>query len=1444
MKKIKVYVFCRDKLVEWEIDSSQGRSIEFLLDKQTTLFSRNYKFHFSYDKDSYKLEARHEFELLYRDQSVNSKLIVDGDILVCNFPDERLKIALLIQFEDFYSSNFYKCKIDDVKSLTIGSNEDCDIVYPNENVLDYHITLNFKKHKAEVISNGVGSYINNRKFTKYDVKFGDVIFLYGLKCVYLGEYLGINNPKDNISSKLNFSDNQIEDLEPEKFIKFKPDLIGSEGVRLDLDEEKSVEFEPPVINKSVLPKLLYFGVIPIALVVLVLFSFAFGFKSGGYAVYISIGVCLALIGGCVLGVLHDKKSYEKQLDSYNNYLDDKFKEISLIKDERVRSLCRRYPKTIDCYENVINLSDSIWSRTSSSNDFLNLTIGYGNSYLDNIKIVSKKVSNLGDDHSLVKSYNSIISESRKINKTPVVIPIGEVSRLAVVGDMDRLYDVFKNFIVQLTSLSSPRDLKIMTISVKDHEKNIDYVKRIPHIYSDKNDFRYLSMSDEEFVDVFHYIKSVVKEREAILKENVNQSFDTSYVVFIFYAPNKSMDTMLHYIKNVHKRLKVSFVLLTIDKKNIPDSFKYVLDIEESEQTLYKFRENGVKKLELSHEYVDASNLIDIEKFAHVLSRLKVYNGDSSSGFENNSIFDLLSVKSIEELDVEGRWDKNKRLSSTNIPVSFTVNKEKFYLNIHEKQDGVNGIIFGECGVGKTEFLKSFILSYGVSLSPTLLNFIIVKSNHNLKLNFLINLPHVLDILDKDNLSEKNRLINLIKNEIGKRQRIFDSLKVNDINSYLNIYDTYSNASVMPHLVIVIDDANALDMDFIRELTNLHSSMMSVGIHIIVSSNDIKSFSHEEDVLSKFDFKISFRVQDSKDLFKVMGDKGVFNPKGTGKFNIKLSSQCIVNDLQVAFANNYTDDVVDQECIDVVNSCGVVGKKVIRGSESEESSLEQDEIVHAISNISRDINLENISIFNSSLRYLTLEDLSGYSSNFNGFMWNESKNDLSAIVGIIDDPRYQVQRFLSVNFKDVGNMFILGSPGTGKSTLIKTLIYSLCCKYKESRVNIYAVDTNTRNIDYFGYAPHVKNIAYTKAEVNSLFRKVWEEFEFRKKIFDNLDISTIDQYKTRVSDEFPYIILTIDSVQDLGDAMDDYMNFIRMIARDGKSYGIYVCITSSEYSNVEMNLCEYFDNKFVLRFNDETLYEKILGQDYKLDSKFKGRGILKYIDSLGSRILEFQVALPMGSVNDVDLNNKLKHLFVQMNEINNRIYGSSEIQEVLNDECEINKHLVEKNVHNLTKNLDDIVDEFINLTNNLCVVQDLSQSTHNTIKLLSSKLESRGLKPYFVMDDSVNEDNLKEFIEWVIEYKDERACVFIHNLEHLLSVCNDEIIDLLERFFKREFDGKMYFVVFMSKDTRIHERYSKVMDSILDEGMTIMLNEDSDEESFVLYKSEKISMVMN
>ena len=1468
MKKIKIYLFCRDRLIEWEINESQKDTVEFFLNKKTTLFKKDYVISIKYENGFYKLESTNDFTFNYKNEDIKSKRVLDGDIFICNFHMEKSKVILFVQYENINNAIFNKWYIKGLEQIKIGKSDTNHIIYDNENVLDEHVVLTFNEDgcSIETVNNAVGCYINQVKFSKEYLKFGDVIFLYGLKCVYLEEYIAVNDPNNNTYSKLiKIKENQLDISLPRKFVNFKRDTLSRHKDYVDINQEKSIVINPPKIDLKYNFKFLYYGVIPLVIIIFIsqILNLILNNNSNyKYLIYDGVfGLFFVAIVFVISSILN-RLRINRNIKNYNEYLKNKTSKIDSMKEEKVKYLNKKHSNTMDCYNMVIDQDKDIWKRNITDEEFLTINIGEGEIFLDNVHVKSTVSSSLQEDHKLYQNYIKVKNEVKFINKAPIILSLKYISKLAVVSDMYNLYNVVKSFLIQLTSMHSYKDLKIAFLLSDNFSESLDYIKEIPHVYSDKKDFRYIASNKEELISVIYKIKNIISEREVLLSENKNHIFVTNYVVFVFYDSSLIIDSFLKYVEKINKELGIFVIFITIENKNIPKAFENILEIGEKIQNLYKINDTQVISY---HNYDEIEYTVDMKKFVYSLSNIKNFDNLSDDiSFENNNIFDLYGVSDIEDLNILNRWEKNKLLELETLPVAIKDGKEKFSININSKLHGPNGIIFGESGTGKTEFLRSLILSYCINLHPNNLNFIILKSNENYKLANFTRLPHVTNILDKDIESEKNRLILLVENEIKNRQALFSSLKVNDIESYLNVYESYIDMKIMPYLVIIIDDVEESDSKFIEELTKLYSYMSSVGIYIIVSSNDSNLFNSKNDVLSRFNFKMCFALSNVKDMFRIMEDTSISNPKTLGMFNIKFSNVEVFRDLSIVFSNFGYKIENSEENLDIVNNCGLSIKKVSRVKYNEDINTQEEIIINKISDLSKIIDLNVIPVFDSSLKYFSIQDLEGYVCNFNGFMWCDSHNECSAVVGVMDDPKYQVQRFLDVDFKNLGNLFVYGASGVGKSTLVKTLVYSLCCEYKPSCLNIYMVNINSRSMDYYSYAPHINQVAYNKEEVNDLFKKVLDEFDLRKRIFESLDISSLDNYEIKTGEHLPYIILIIDSIQDIENDTWDYINFIKLMAKKGNLYGIYVCVTSCEYTDVEIKLSGYFANKFVLKLNDEKSYKSILGKDVNINSKFKGRGYVSYKDLTGNRILEFQIGLPLNCKNDIDLNNKLKFLFKHMNDVNKDVYECN-IKEVFEnkdiEDIEVDYEIINEDIDlyeyenlSLSENIDlcKILDDLKYISKNIVVMHNgIGNSLKTTNKFINyfKKME-RKIYLFGNLNEEISdidytegiwedytEEKVKEFIISLNNYKNENndnICIFIPEFNELIEYITEESLRIFNSICE---DMKFEFIISYNKKLIINEH---VLDSLLKNGIELVMNHEYDlnEDTFIMYKSEK------
>ena len=117
-------------------------------------------------------------------------------------------------------NEIYDLECQQISKITIGSDPINNIHYPNELVLSNHceiirqekeVTLNVTNDEAQV-------FVNNKRITSCTLKTGDIIFIHGLKIIWINSFIRINNPKKLVRIQgFNFYNNNMDNsiYEPE-----------------------------------------------------------------------------------------------------------------------------------------------------------------------------------------------------------------------------------------------------------------------------------------------------------------------------------------------------------------------------------------------------------------------------------------------------------------------------------------------------------------------------------------------------------------------------------------------------------------------------------------------------------------------------------------------------------------------------------------------------------------------------------------------------------------------------------------------------------------------------------------------------------------------------------------------------------------------------------------------------------------------------------------------------------------------------------------------------------------------------------------------------------------------------------------------------------------------------------------------------------------------------
>ena len=136
-------------------------------------------------------------------------------------------------------------------AITVGSANDTSISYVNNHVLPHHISINPAQDGSFYITatddDSHFVYLNDKRVKQTKIKVGDVIFLYGLKIIWMGTFLQINQPKDKLFIN-NF--NLVTYNEQTTQDNTQVDPVSDEEMAIELYTDKDYFFHTPRLKQS------------------------------------------------------------------------------------------------------------------------------------------------------------------------------------------------------------------------------------------------------------------------------------------------------------------------------------------------------------------------------------------------------------------------------------------------------------------------------------------------------------------------------------------------------------------------------------------------------------------------------------------------------------------------------------------------------------------------------------------------------------------------------------------------------------------------------------------------------------------------------------------------------------------------------------------------------------------------------------------------------------------------------------------------------------------------------------------------------------------------------------------------------------------------------------------------------------------------------------------
>ncbi len=1252
-----VIIYYTDVLKEYLLPSLVDADYEIRLEKELYGFHKDLYLKMESTKDGWSFLPGLDYDIYKDGKCCGSILVHDQDLLEF-YTQEGRRIQAMISDTGNRFPVMKKFDISACSEILFGSNPANHIVYQYMGLVSKYHGMLYRGSDGWYLedSSRNGIFCGNRRvYGKRRLVFGEVIHVFGLHLVWLGNILAVDcaygemelhqeksrpmEPvQDHSRRNKETSETDYYHRSPRSFPPLAEEMIKIEGPP-----------SKPVLKQK--PLLLTVGpaftmAIPMLIGCLVVFL-ATRLSGRAASAFMFTGVITAVGAGALgvfWGLMNVRYARRQQVDAedqrfnaYGNYL---IQEASYLKEryqQNQRALEYLYPPASVCVS-YDRYTPALWNRNETHRDLLFERLGTGDiPFQVEISIPEKRF--VLEEDSLMEKPEKIKEEYRMLRQVPVGINLMQNRLVGLVGGKRKhgSIELMQLLSAQIAANNCYTDVKLVYIYDRKHTPDAgawESMKWFPHVWSQGGHTRYLAADRNQAGDIFFELVNIFRRRER--KEGKNQLLPLPwYVVFIEDMDLLEGELIRKYLLEPKPEYGVTAFLMSEQKEQLPNECKTF--VQKSGRRGRIIYEGEYEKNQ--NVWFDTVSAGELEQFGRTLAPVQVNEQEINTELpEQLGFLQMYQARTPEDLRVLERWRKNRTYHSMRVPIGQKAGGALCCLDIHEKYHGPHGLIAGTTGSGKSETLQTWLLSLAVNFSPEDVNFFIIDFKGGGMANLFENLPHLAGKISNLSGNQIRRAMISIKSENRRRQKIFGEYGVNHINQYTKLYKNQEAPEPIPHLLIIIDEFAELkkeEPDFMRELISVAQVGRSLGVHLILSTQK-PGGTVDDNIRSNSKFRLCLRVENRQDSMDMIEKPDAAFLTQAGRCYLRVGNDEVYELFQSAYSGGIyspENEAGQEEAAILLNRSGkaaVVGnRRKHRKAEETKEITQLEAVVNMLAQTAREYGYSAGRRLWMPLlpEQLYLEELDHESGK-------DPAGSLRTPFGLLDDPFTQSQRTVWVDFAEKGSYVVCGSVVSGKSTLLQTIVCGLVKRYTPEQLNLYLIDFSSRMLSAFASAPHTGGMIYENEEekVGRLFRFMDKILQERKKLLEG---GTYTQYVRAYGQKFPAVLLVLDNVAGFREkTKNQYDDDLLKLAREGAGYGIYLLLSAGGFGMTELpnRIAGNIRNVISLEMTDRYKYMDVLHVTrlpLLPEAGKKGRGL---VEEQG-QILEFQAAMAVRAWDD-------------------------------------------------------------------------------------------------------------------------------------------------------------------------------------------------------------------
>ncbi|SPF68137.1 AAA+ ATPase domain [Propionibacterium ruminifibrarum] len=952
---------------------------------------------------------------------------------------------------------------------------------------------------------------------------------------------------------------------------------------------------------------------------------------------------------------HQRELYLDYLEGMHAELDE---QVQQVREQAVASC-----PTPDGLMSIIVDPARLWERRMGDADFLSLRVGTADLPWIRLTMNDAESPMNPPDPVLAGEARRLIDGHQVIAGMPVRLPADAAGDISVIGDRAEVLNAARTLLSQAAALHSPDDLKIALACPPSRMDDWAGLDQLPHMVNAR-----LLDGPVPARRVAPDVGSLARVLGAELTDRVEQAglSRRSMTASPVHTP-RMLVVMDEWGSNASPLplpdsafgpadVGITVIHLLQDRLHEPSDVSARLAVGEGGARLELL---GREPATIGPIAVDRTSQARMTSLVRTLCPLRLRPEDRVEEQETPvmNVRQLLGIDSPDDISKDAAWAPRSAADFLRVPIGLDDQGSPVLLDLKESAQfgmGPHGICIGATGSGKSEMLRTLVLALAMTHSPEDLSMILVDYKGGAAFSPFTDLPHLAGLIDNladdPHLTERARAS--IQGEVVRRQQMLkDAGHLPSITHYREARRQGADLPPMPHLFVVIDEFGELltaEPEFSELFLQIGRIGRSIGVHLLLSSQRIESGK-----LRGLDTYLSYRlglrtfsesesqvVLDTKDAFHLPAvpgygylkvDTSVYRRFRAGYVSGPVEEDEVDTDVQAEFAEPFALPLYN------TIAAGRTSGDVEAAPQLTEPEVGQSLVDACVARLRDDARAVRPVWLPPLPERLTLNDV---------LSQDEPDPGLSAVIGLVDDPAHQSQQPWRLSLTTSGgHVAVIGAPGSGRSTFLRTLTASLALTHTPREVSVYGMDLTGGGLARLEGFPHVGGVA-TRGSRDRLRRLVEEltgMLTRRERLFQERAIESMAHLRHLHAQgslpELPSadIVVLVDGFGLLRNEFEELSDQVNDLIVRGSSYGLHFVIALGRWNELRINQQSRFGTRLEFRLNDPTdsVIDRKLSQTIGADQ----RGRMLTDDKLFA-----QLSLPvLDDAADEDLGDALSEL---------------------------------------------------------------------------------------------------------------------------------------------------------------------------------------------------------